>query len=198
MSDRGLGGDAVALLLTLMETPEAELSGEALRDFYPAAGAALIAAGALQPNGYEPVATCLADHDDEPVSLTWRDDLNGYAYFSPSVGWVKVEHERLKQYRVDFPWLLAILARQLRVPHTIEPRCLVDDHLWEMGPAWIGHRKHTRPVYLGRRLHHPEVLEAACQALRQRANGRAGLLLITGTAPPSYATIYAANSVPEV
>src|SRR5512144_2419979 len=99
MSDH-LGGDAVALLLTLMETPEAELSGEALQDFYPAAGAALIAAGALQPSGYEPVVTCLADHDDEPVSVTWRDDLNGYAYFSSS-GWVKVDHERLKRYRVD-------------------------------------------------------------------------------------------------
>src|SRR5512134_1825481 len=120
MSDhRGLGGNAVALLLTLMETAEAELSGEALQSFYPAAGTALIAAGALQPSGYEPVATCLADHDDEPVSFTWRDDLNGYAYFSPSVGWVKVDHERLRRYRVDFPWLLATLGRQLRVPCTL-------------------------------------------------------------------------------
>src|SRR5512147_189016 len=189
MSDRGLGGDAVALLLTLMETPEAELSGEALQDFYPGAGAALIAAGVLQPSGYEPVATCLDNHDDEPVSVTWRDGLGGYAYFSASVGWVKVEHERLRRYRVDFRWLLAALARQLRIPRAIEPQCLVDHHLWEMGPAWIGHRKHMTPVYLGRRLHYGEILEAACQALRERAKGRTGLLLITGTAPPAYTTI---------
>src|SRR5512147_486128 len=119
MSDhRGLSGDAVALLLTLMETAEAELSGAALQDFYPAAGAALIAAGALQPSGYEPVTTCLADHDDEPVSVTWRDDLNGYAYFSSSSGWVKVEHERLRRYRVDFDWFRRCVAAGVNIPES--------------------------------------------------------------------------------
>jgi hypothetical protein len=72
------------------------------------------------------------------------------------------------------------VARQIRVLRTIEPRCLVDDHLWEVGPAWIGPRSHMIPVWLGRRLGHPTILRAATSALRERANGRTGLLLITG------------------
>ena len=191
MSDAApvLGADAVDLLLTLMEAPEARLSGAALHDFYPDAGTALIAAGALKDDGYEPVTTGMADHDDLPVHVTWRPEVGGYAYFSPSAGWVKVDNERLTRYRVDFAWLLASLSRQLRIPRTIEPRCLLKDVLWELGPAWIGHRTQMTPVFLGRRLRHRVVLEAACDALRQRANGRTGLLLTTGVAPPVFVTI---------
>lgn len=184
-----LGADAVDLLLTLMEAPEARLSGAALHDFYPDAGTALIAAGALKDDGYEPVTTGMADHDDLPVHVTWRPEVGGYAYFSPLTGWVKVDNERLTRYRVDFAWLLASLSRQLRIPRTIEPRCLLKDVLWELGPAWIGHRAQMTPVFLGRRLRHRVVLEAACDALRQRANGRTGLLLTTGAAPPAFVTL---------
>lgn len=191
MSDAApvLGANAVDLLLTLMEAPEARLSGAALDDFYPDAGTALIAAGALKDDGYEPVTTGMADHDDLPVHVTWRPEVGGYAYFSPSAGWVKVENERLIRYRVDFDWLLASLSRQLWIPRTIEPRCLLQDVLWELGSAWIGHRTRMTPVFLGRRLRHCSVLEAACDALRQRLNGRTGLLLTAGAAPPAFVTL---------
>jgi hypothetical protein len=110
MSDAAsvLGTDAVDLLLTLLETPEAQLSGAALHDFYPDAGVALIHAGALKDDGHEPVITGIADHDDVPVRVTWRPEFGGYACFSPSAGWVKVESERLRLYRIDFAWLLAL------------------------------------------------------------------------------------------
>jgi hypothetical protein len=191
MSDAAsaLGADAVDLLLTLMEAPEAVLSGAALHDFYPDAGAALVNAGALKADGHEPVTTGMADHDDLPVHVTWRPDFGGYAYLSPSAGWVKVENEWLTRYRVDFAWLLANLSRQLRIPRTIEPRCLLKDVLWELGPAWIGHRKHMTPVFLGRRLRQRDVLQAACDALRQGANGRTGLLVTTGATPPAFVMI---------
>jgi hypothetical protein len=184
-----LGTDAVDLLLTLMEAPEAVLSGAALHDFYPDVGAALINAGALKADGHEPVITGMADHDDLPVGVTWRADIGGYAHFSPSAGWMKVENERLTRYRVYFNWLLAVLSRQLRIPRAIEPKCLLRDVLWELGAAWIGHRKHMTPVFLGRRLRHRDVLGAACDALGQRANGRTGLLLSTGAAPPEFVKI---------
>ena len=131
----------------------------------------------------------MADHDYLPVGVTWRPEVGGYAYFSPSAGWVKVDNEHLNRYRVDFRWVLQNVARQIRVLRTIEPRCLVDDHLWELGPAWIGHRRHMTPVWLGRRLGHPAILRAATSALRERANGRTGLLLITGIGLPSYVTM---------
>lgn len=184
-----LDADAVALLLTLMEAPEACISGAALQDFYSHAGRSLITAGALQADGYEPVATCMADHEDAPVLLTWRDEVDGHAYFSPFAGWVKVENERLARYRVDFPWVLTNVARQLCVLRTIDPRCLIRDHLWEVGPAWIGHRRMMTTVFVGRRLHQSDILDAAIPALRERANGRTGLLLITGNGLPGYVTL---------
>ena len=191
MSDpaSGLCADAVSLLLTLMEAPEARISGAVLENFYPDAGRALITTGALRVDGHEPVATCTADHDDAPVTLSWRDEVGGYAYFSPLVGWVKVENEHLTQYRVDFEWVLKTIARQLRVLRTTDPKCLVNDHLWEVGPAWIGHRRHMTTVWLGRRLGHPANLSAAISALRERANGRTGLLLISGDGLLSYVTM---------
>ena len=131
----------------------------------------------------------MADHDDLPVGVTWRPEVGGYAYFSPSAGWVKVENERLTRYRVDVDWLMAILSRQLRIPRTIEPKCPLKNLLWELGPAWIGHRKHMTPVFLGRRLRQLDVLQAARDALRQRTNGRTGLLLTTGAAPPAFVAI---------
>jgi hypothetical protein len=45
------------------------------------------------------------------------------------------------------------------------------------------------PVFFGRRLRQRDVLQAACDALRQRANGRTGLLVTTGAAPPAFVTI---------
>jgi hypothetical protein len=45
------------------------------------------------------------------------------------------------------------------------------------------------PVWLGRRLSHPGILGSAASALRQRTNGRTGLLLITGTGLPSCVTM---------
>jgi hypothetical protein len=191
MSDpaSGLSADAVNLLLTVLEAPEARVSGAALAEFFPDAGRALIGVGALAADGYDSVATSTADHDDAPVTLSWRDDVGGYAFFSPSAGWVAVENERLVRYRADFTWVLRNVARQIRVLRTVEPRCVVDGHLWEVGPAWIGHRRHMTPVWLGRRLGYPGILSAAASALRHRTNGRTGLLLITGTGLPSCVTM---------
>lgn len=172
-----LGADAVDLLLKLMEAPEAVLSGAALHDFYPDAGGALIAAGALKDDGYEPVITGMADHDDLPVHLTWRSEVGGYAYFSPSAGWIKVENERLTRYRVDFDWLIGVLSRQLRIPRTIEPKCLLKDVMWDLGDAWIGKRKAT--FLLGRRLSTSRTLDEVCDALARRVGRPPGVLLTT-------------------
>ena len=60
----GLSHAAVDLLLAIVETPSMAISGAALDGYYPAAGAELIAAGALEAEGFEPVAVSKADHDD--------------------------------------------------------------------------------------------------------------------------------------
>jgi len=179
MSDAAsvLGADAIDLLLTLMEAPEARLSGAALHDFYPDAGAALIHAGALKDDGYEPVTTGMADYDDLPVHVTWRAEVGGYAYFSPSAGWVKVDNERLTRYRVDLDWFLGFIAAALKVTGPQRWQCLVPDILWDLGDAWIGKRKAT--LLLGRRLSTSRTLDGVCDALARRAGRPPGVLLAT-------------------
>lgn len=179
MSDAApvLGADAVDLLLTLMEAPEAWLSGAALHDFYPDAGTALIAAGALKDDGYEPVTTGMADHDDLPVHVTWRPEVGGYAYFSPSAGWVKVDNERLTRYRVDLDWFLGFVAAAVKVSGPQRWQCLVPDILWDLGDAWIGKRKVA--VLLGRRVSTSRTLDEVCDALARRVGRPPGVLLTT-------------------
>lgn len=174
---RVLGADAVDLLLTLMEAPEARLSGATLQDFYPDAGAALIHANALKADGHEPVITGMADHDDLPVRVTWRIEVGGYAYFSPSAGWVKVESERLTRYRVDFDWFLGFVAVAVKITGSRRWQCLVPGILWDLGEAWIGKRKAT--FFLGRRLSTSQTLDEVCDALTRRVGRPPGLLLTT-------------------
>lgn len=179
MSDptSGLSADAVDLLLTLMEAPEAVLSGAALQDFYPDAGAALVNAGALKAAGHEPMTTGMADHDDLPVVVTWCPEVGGYAYFSSSAGWVKVDNEGLTRYRVDFDWFLRFIAAAVKVTGVWRWQCLVPEILWDLGDAWIGKRKAT--VLLGRRLSTSGTFDEICDALTRRVGRPPGVLLTT-------------------
>jgi hypothetical protein len=51
-----LGLDAVDLLLSIAESPGMAISATALHDFHKDLGPALLAAGAIKPDGFEAVA----------------------------------------------------------------------------------------------------------------------------------------------
>ena len=98
---------AVDLLFSVIETPNATISGAVLSDRFGSQAGQLIPAKLLEHRGSELATTSMADHDDAPVSVTWSAEHKGYGYFSPSVGWVTVPDERLAVFGVNFPIVLA-------------------------------------------------------------------------------------------
>ena len=75
-STLALDHQSVDLLLSVMETPNATIAGAVLSDYYEQHAGQLMAANLLEPCGHEFATTCMADHDDAPVSLTWSAEHN--------------------------------------------------------------------------------------------------------------------------
>ena len=69
---------AADLLLSVIETPDAVISGSVLDGYYGRIAPALKAAGILQPKDHLRAAVSLADHEDEPVNLTWSPEHRAY------------------------------------------------------------------------------------------------------------------------
>src|SRR5688500_17214726 len=92
---------AFALLLQILEAPQPVISAQVIQDVHPEAGQALIGAGLLIPDGYEAAATT-EDFLDSPVTVLPCSDVNRFAHFTSTEGWVKVDPARLLRYRVNF------------------------------------------------------------------------------------------------
>jgi hypothetical protein len=152
-----MDGQAVDLLLAIMEMPEATIAGAVLSDHYGKQARPLIAASLLQRRGHELAATSMADHDDAPVVLTWSADHNGYGYFSASAGWITVPDERLAVFGVNVSILLAQMAVQLDVASRSGATTLVPELLWEIGDARMGRRAQRVPLWFARCLFDREV-----------------------------------------
>ena len=144
---------AVDLLFNVIETPNATIAGAVLYDYYKNPADQLISAKLLEHSGNQLVTTSMADHDDAPVSLTWSADHNGYGYFSASAGWVTVPNERLAEFGVNFPILLAQMLVQLDVASRSGATVLIPKLLWEIGDARLGGRSYRIPIWFSRRLY---------------------------------------------
>ncbi len=171
---------AVDLLIVIAETPSLAISGTALGNFHVDAGAELIAAGALQPDGFEPVTVSLADHDDAAVSVSWNSETGRHEYFSPTAGMVPVEDDVLRRFRLQMPWLLGWIVEHLGLGAGGRPVDLVSDRLWDLGDVWLGERKGDKrrtAIYFARRLGEPGALTRMHEALRSRAGRPPGVIL---------------------
>jgi hypothetical protein len=176
---------AVDLLVVIAETPDLVISGIALTDYHADAGAELIAAGALQPDGFEPVAVSQADHDDTMVSVVWDGEKRRHGYFSPAVGMVDVDDRALCRFRLRPSWLLGWLAGELGFSGVTRPVELVPDRLWDLGDIWLGDRKSERrrtAIYFGRRIAEPGAMLRARNALQSRAGRPPGIILLSSPA----------------
>ena len=114
MSDHSsrLDRQAVDLLLSVVETSDAVITGSALDSYHGSAASALKASGLLQPTDHQRVAVSLADHEDEPINLIWSPERRSYGYFSPLAGWVSVPSELLAAFRIGFEQLLRRLLER--------------------------------------------------------------------------------------
>jgi hypothetical protein len=183
-----LGIGIVDLALTIAETPAMGISSVVLRDFHAKDGAALIAAGALKPDGFEAVGISLTDHHDAPVNLFWSNKTSGYAYFSPAIGLVRVDDDVLLHYRLDISWLLQWISGQLGFTPGGRQVCLIPDRLWDLGDIWLGEGKRKQrktAVYLARRLNELETVEQVVETLRMHS-ARPGKLILTTTQDPHF------------
>jgi hypothetical protein len=201
MSETGarLSHAAVDLLLTIVETPGMAISGAALDGYHTEAGAELGAVGALEVDGFEPVAASQADHDDAVVSLAWDGATRRHEYFSPSAGMVAVENRALRRLCVRPSWLLDWLARELGFAGAVHPVELVPDRLWDLGDVWLGERKlgqRRTAIYIGRRIGEPSALFRMRTALQSRAGRPPGIIL--SSSPAGAGEEFAGAALPPV
>ncbi|MEG9883061.1 MAG: hypothetical protein V6Z86_00280 [Hyphomicrobiales bacterium] len=159
---------AADLLLSVIETPDAVISGSVLDGYYGRVAPALKAAGILQPKDHSRAAVSLVDHEDEPVNLTWSPEHRAYGYFSPSAGWVNVPGDQLATYRVNFNTLLEQLLERLDLSPRTGPVELVPDLLWEVGDARLPGRSKRTSVWIGRRLCEPAIWKSFIDTARKR------------------------------
>ncbi|MGE0256853.1 MAG: hypothetical protein AB7N54_19595 [Alphaproteobacteria bacterium] len=172
----GLDSKSLSLLLCVLETEESVIAGSVIEDHHSVAGRALIDAGLLVPSGYEEVDASQADHDDAPVPLRRLDD-GGFGYFSPAAGWVRVPASRLTRFRVMPEQLAQTLGVQFGIPRGMSTMTLVAGHLWEIGPARIGRRRHATTILFGRRLGHQAIWRQCREALLARPSAQPRVLL---------------------
>lgn len=173
---------AVDLLFSVIETPNATISGAVLSDRFGSQAGQLIPAKLLEHRGSELATTSMADHDDAPVSVTWSAEHKGYGYFSPSVGWVTVPDERLAVFGVNFPIVLARMMVGFDIASRAGVGSVVPELLWEIGDARLGRRTRRVPVWFARRLLDREVWKQVKDAAGRRPMSHIRVLL-TSTLP---------------
>jgi len=81
---------ALGLISTIADTPDAQISAQVLKTYHAAAGRQLLTAGLLVRAGDHAVTTSMVDHDDEPVPLIRSPEDGSHGYFSPNAGWMRV------------------------------------------------------------------------------------------------------------
>ncbi len=173
---------AIDLLLGIVESPSMSIAGAVLDGYHAGAGAELVNAGALQADGFEPVAVSQADHDDAPVSLVWDGEKRRHGYFSPAAGMVAVEDRALLRFRLQPAWLLGWIAGELGFAGVMRPVELVPDRLWDLGDIWLGDRKSEQrrtAIYFARRIGETGAILRARNALQSRAGRPPGVILVS-------------------
>ena len=168
---------SVDLLLAILETPTGKIAGTALSDYHARQAARLLAANLLESSGHVAATTSLADHDDEPVSLIWSAERQGYGYFSPAAGWIDVSKENLALFVVNYSVLLARMMVSLDIASRGGTTTLVPDLLWEIGDARIGRRRQRVPIWFARRLPDSNAWQQVIEAARRRPSTQIRILL---------------------
>lgn len=197
MSDSAspLDRQAAEFLLSVAETPDAAVSAAILDEGYATMTPALKANGLLQPNDHQRAAVSLADHEDEPVNLTWSPEHHSYGYFSPAAGWVAVPSDRLALFGVDFDELFDRLLERLDLPPRCQRVMLVPDLLWEVGEVRLPGRGKRVPLWIGRRFADPTVWSRFGDAIRARPAPGLRIVLSLTPADRLPADVFQAHSL---
>jgi len=170
---------ALGLISTIADTPDARISAQVLKTYHAAAGRQLLAAGLLVRAGDNAVTTSMVDHDDEPVPLIRSPEDGSHGYFSPNAGWMRVRPEQTALYRIEMPALLSRLTTQFDLANRHGPINLIPNLLWEIGDVRLGRRAERMPVWFARRLSNEAVANQVADTARARPAPRMRILLTT-------------------
>lgn len=197
MPDRqpSLDQQTIDILLSVIETPHAKITSAALDGFYAAKVPALTASGLLELKDHRRAAVSLADHDDEPVNLSWSPEHRGYGYFSPSAGWVPVSDGQMASFGISFEKLFEHLLDRLDLSTRASPTVLLPDLLWEIGEVRLPSRGKRVPLWIGRRLADPKVWSRFAETVRARPAPGLRIVLSLTSADRLPALIHQGHSI---
>jgi hypothetical protein len=122
---------------------------------------------------------CTSCGEDHPVELEYDPELRAWRYYCSFDGYVIVNQEDLVTFRFDREWLFGRLSEALRI-NGPDPRCLIEDVLWQLGTARTGTAFWT--VFVARDvLGH---LDLILGQLQQAGGGFSGLVLTSSPVVP--------------
>lgn len=197
MPDRqpSLDQQTIDILLSVIETPHAMVTSAALDGFYAAKAPALKSSGLLELKDHRRAAVSLADHDDEPVNLSWSPEHRGYGYFSPSAGWVPVSDSQMASFCISFEKLFKRLLERLDISTPAAPTVLLPDLLWEIGQVRLPGRGKRVPLWIGRRLADTKVWSRFAETVRARPAPGLRIVLSLTSADRLPAQIHQGHSI---
>lgn len=143
---------AVDLLLKILESRNARISGAILQAGFGDAAGVLLGSGLLTKVGQANIVPDMDDHEDVPTRVEWSPEQESHGYYGRGGKWVSVPAEDLSLHGVKMPALLSqLLVRCERVkPPVSDP--LVPDILWDLGTIKLEARGKPVSVWFARRL----------------------------------------------
>lgn len=143
---------AVDLLLKIIESRNARLSGAIIRANFNEAGLVLLGSDLLTKVGQTDVVATMDDYEDEPARVEWSPKQESYGFYSGRGKWVSVPADDLTLYGLKMPnFLNQLLVRCEQItPHAKDP--LITDILWDLGTVKLGARSKPVPIWFARRL----------------------------------------------
>ena len=178
-------------LLRFSETATAITGMPELLRMFPLNCQKILASGAFSEEQH--ALTVVPLGSDQEKDVEWNDDVGGYAYFSAR-GWVKIDANLLRRYRLNTQWVVDQILQALSWPQKTEP--LLDGVLWNCGQSYIGKKRVT--LFVGRRVAHPEVFTDIQKKLTPRCRSGAHVLLTTSRHIEPQMSIPGATIIPLV
>lgn len=94
---------AVDLLLKIIESRNARLSGAIIRANFNEAGLVLLGSDLLTKVGQTDVVATMDDYEDEPARVEWSPKQESYGFYSGRGKWVSVPADDLTLYGLKMP-----------------------------------------------------------------------------------------------
>lgn len=143
---------AVDLLLKILETRSARMTGSIMRASYGEATERLLDAGLLVQVGRSNTVAAMDDFEDEPTRVEWSPEQECHGYYARNGRWVSVPDEELAIYGVAMAiFLTQLLVRCERLTaQGMDP--LVPDVVWDLGTVRLHGRGKPVSMWFARKL----------------------------------------------